>query len=147
MRIPWREASRHFDEHVEGCLPDGVVHGTGEADHAPLLARYGALGWRIEREGRPVDVGDFRPPTDDRPTIIVFPDPVVTINLFLWPESEIAFDVDAREIHDQHTFDAVCRFLAQTGRALRKDVDLCPERTTAPFLRYASRTDTVGLCP
>lgn len=147
MRISWCEAARHFDESVEGRLPDGFVHGTGENDHVMLLDRYRTLGWPTERDDRHVDTVDPRPPEDDRTTILVFPDPTVSVNLFLWAGGEIDFDVDAREIHDQDTFDAVCRFLAQTGRALGKDVDLCPEGTTAPFLRYRARTDSVGLCP
>ncbi|MBM7821363.1 hypothetical protein JOE63_003840 [Cellulosimicrobium cellulans] len=88
-------------------------------------------------------------PTEDGalPTIFVRPDATVSVNLFLWSGDAISFDVDAREIQDQATFDVVCRFLVETGRALATDVDLCPEGTTSPFLRYSARTDSVGLCP
>ncbi|MFF2269502.1 hypothetical protein ACFVTZ_14650 [Cellulosimicrobium cellulans] len=148
MRIPWRVVSRHFDECVEGNLPDGVVHGTAGADHALLLLRYQALGWRVERDGRPVDADGRRPTVDGvLPTVLVRPDATVSVNLFLWPGDEITFDVDAREVRDQATFDTVCRFLVETGRALATDVDLCPEGTASPFLRYTARTDSVGLCP
>lgn len=148
MRIRWREVSGPFDESVEGRLPDGLVHGTTGADPALLLLRYQALGWRVEQDGRPMDADGLRPTEDgELPTLVVHPDATVSVNLFLWPGDEIAFDVDAREIHDQATFDVVCRFLVETGRALATDVDLCPEGTTSPFLRYSARTDSLGLCP
>jgi hypothetical protein len=148
VRIPWRDVSRHFDESVDGCLPDGVVHGTTGADHALLLPRYRALGWRVEQDGRPMGTDGLRPTEDGAlPTIFVRPDATVSVNLFLWSGDAISFDVDAREIQDQATFDVVCRFLVETGRALATDVDLCPEGTTSPFLRYSARTDSVGLCP
>ncbi|MGW6225818.1 hypothetical protein [Cellulosimicrobium sp. I38E] len=148
MRIPWREVSRHFDGSGEGSLPDGVVHGTTGADHALLLLRYQALGWRVEQDGRRLEATGLRPTEDgELPTVFVRPDATVSMNLFLWPGDEIAFDVDAREIHDQATFDTVCRFVVETGRALAADVDLCPEGTTSPFLRYTARTDSVALSP
>jgi len=148
VRIPWREVSRHFDGSGEGSLPDGVVHGTAGADHALLLPRYRALGWRVEHDGRLVDADGLRPTEDGvLPTVFVRPDATVSVNLFLWPGDEITFDVDAREIHDQATFDTVCRFVVETGRALAADVDLCPEGTKSPFLRYTARTDSVGLRP
>ncbi|MBE9925475.1 hypothetical protein G8C93_06170 [Cellulosimicrobium cellulans] len=148
MRILWRDVARFFDESVEGRLPDGYVRGSRAPDGARLVERYQVLGWPVERDGRPWDGGAPRRAADhELPAVLVRPDPGVSVNLFLWPDDDIAFDVDAREIHDQRTLDAVCRFLAQTGRALATDVDLCPEGTTTPFVRYTRQADSVGRCP
>ncbi|UTT58779.1 hypothetical protein [Cellulosimicrobium cellulans] len=148
MRILWRDVARFFDEGVEGRLPDGFVRGSRASDGARLVERYRVLGWTVEQEGQPWDGGALhRVANLELPTVLVRPVPGVSVNLFVWPDDEIAFDVDAREIHDQRALDAVCRFLAQTGRALATDVDLCPEGTTTPFLRYTRRADSVGRCP
>ena len=148
MRILWRDLARSFDESVEGRLPDGFVRGSRASDGARLVERYRALGWSVERDGRPWDGGALHRAADHAlPTAVGRLAPGGAGDLGRGPGDEIAFDVDAREIHDQHTLDAVCRFLAQTGRALATDVDLCPEGTTTPFLRYTRQADSVGRCP
>jgi hypothetical protein len=119
-----------------GHLPDAEAVGSTADDWPAVLDALGRSGWPTSPDvAAALD-------TDENPTLAVHPLPTVQVNFFpSW--GYVAFDIDLRELVDQHSTDAVLAVIALVGRSTGKPVVLMHEGggSESAVLAYDPSTD------
>lgn len=129
-----------------GYLPDGLVVDSSTADWPDVVRVVDAAGWTPvwtsdHREVLPIDI-DHRGRLHD--SFAIRPGTSIQINFF--PNFEVLFDVDLRELREQASVDMLCDVIRRVGRALRKDVLVSQEGSwELVVLRYDAAADSFSL--
>ncbi|WP_280403718.1 hypothetical protein [Nocardia brasiliensis] len=149
----WSEVESFFDPDAMGALPDCSVADTTVEDWQALFDLVRSRGWVWEfsvggvARRLPTAAEVLWRPTDAEYALLrVRPDPAVRAVFRLASATDIDFDVDLRELHDQAGVDALCGFLRAIGRRLGKPVTMSPEGDfDHPVLGFDPAADRVVL--